>query len=117
MGRRNRATEFKGAAREIIKARDGGCIFCKMGYKMPPEGTETFGLSNFQIMHFVPRSQGGLGIPENGAVGCLYHHQMLDNGANTRKEMLQIFEDYLKRSFPHWNKKKLIFRKGETYDF
>ena len=53
MGRRNRATEFKGAAREIIKARDGGCIFCKMGYKMPPEGTETFGLSNFQIMHFV----------------------------------------------------------------
>lgn len=108
--KRTKLTEFRSEAREKIKARDGGCIFCKMGFKT--DGAGYFELNNFQIMHYVPRSQGGLGIPENGAVGCLYHHNLLDNGRNTRKEMLQLFEDYLKEQYPNWDKKKLLFRKG-----
>ena len=116
MGKRNRMTEFKGQVREKIKQRDKGCIFCKMGYMMPDPEKDYFGISNFQIMHFVPRSQGGLGIEENGAIGCIYHHNLLDNGAKTRKEMLELFENYLKRNYPQWDKKKLIYRKGEAYD-
>lgn len=112
--KRTRATEFGKCARANIKARDGGCIFCKMKYKMPPEGT--YGLDQFQIMHYVPRSQGGRGIQENGAVGCIYHHNLLDNGKNTRKEMLQMFEEYLKSKYPFWDKKNLFYRKGAKYD-
>lgn len=112
--RRSRATEFGKCVRENIKARDGGCIFCKMKYRMPEEGA--YGTSQFQIMHFIPRSQGGRGIQENGAVGCLYHHEMLDNGKGTRKEMLELFEGYLKERYPLWDKMDLYYRKGMRND-
>ena len=108
--RRTKLTDFDSKTRTKIKARDAGCIFCKMHYKMPE--TYEFGMSEFQIMHYVPRSQGGLGIEENGAVGCIYHHNLLDNGKNTRKEMLELFEEYLKSLYPEWDKKKLLYRKG-----
>ena len=43
----------------------------------------------------------GLGIEQNGAVGCRYHHHMLDNGnQGVRKEMLQMFRDYLEVFYP-----------------
>lgn len=108
--KRTKLTDFDGKTRERIKARDEGCIFCKMSYRMPE--SYTFGLHEYQIMHYVPRSQGGLGIEENGAVGCIYHHNMLDNGRNTRTEMLSLFEKYLKENYPEWDKKKLFYRKG-----
>lgn len=64
------------------------------------------------IMHFVPRSKGGLGIPENGAVGCYYHHNLLDNGnKGKREEMLEVFEKYLKSQYPNWDRELLFFRK------
>ena len=31
-------------------------------------------------MHIVNKSQGGLGIEQNGVLGCRYHHGLLDNG-------------------------------------
>ena len=108
--KRTKLTDFDSKTRTKIKARDEGCIFCKMLYKMPE--TYEYGMSGFQIMHYVPRSQGGLGIEENGAVGCIYHHNLLDNGKNTRKEMLELFEEYLKSLYPEWDKKKLMYRKG-----
>ena len=107
--KRTKLTDFDSKTREKIKARDAGCIFCQMKYRMPED---SFGLGAFQIMHFVPRSQGGLGIEENGAVGCIYHHNMLDNGRNTRKEMLGLFENYLREQYPEWDKKKLFYKKG-----
>ena len=67
------------------------------------------------IMHFVPKSQMGLGIEENGALGCRYHHSQLDNGKDgLRKEMLGRFEAYLRGIYPDWNKEKLVYKK---YDF
>lgn len=107
--RRTKACEFSQEARTRIWNRDQGCIFCQMNYHMAPEEfTATQGL---QIMHFIPRSQGGLGIPENGAVGCIYHHTLLDNGRDTRAEMLEIFENYLKDHYKEWDRKKLVFSK------
>lgn len=110
--KQTKAHEFSPATRQIIKERDGGCIFCKIGYHM--EGANEFALTMRSIMHYIPRSQGGLGIPENGAVGCQWHHEMLDNGnSGRRKEMMHIFKDYLKERYPEWDEKKLVYSKWD----
>lgn len=64
--------------------------------------------------------KGGLGIPQNGALGCQYHHEMLDNGnQGKRKEMLEIFKNYLRHFYPDWNENNLVYKngKGELYEF
>ena len=53
-----------------------------------------------ETMHFVPRSAGGLGVEQNGAIGCKYHHEMLD-----------FFEKYLRGKYPGWNREALIYKK------
>lgn len=104
-----RAREFSPKARREIIERDGGeCIFCKIGYR-PGKG---WGAGKKDIMHYVPRSQGGLGIPENGAVGCRHHHAMMDNGnQGCREEMLGIFREHLKRNYAGWDEKGLVYDK------
>ena len=110
--KRTKACEFSQRARQQVYDRDFGCIFCEMRYHM--EETEFYDLQIDGIMHYIPRSQGGLGIPENGALGCRYHHRMLDNGSSGRREeMLQIFREYLKGFYPDWNEEDLSYRKGE----
>lgn len=108
-----RRKEFPPKARGIIKKRDAGCIFCRMEYHM--EDVNWYGQQLLSIMHYIPRSQGGLGIPENGALGCQCHHEMLDNGnTGRRQEMLKIFEAYLKRFYPEWDREKLVYHKWQT---
>lgn len=106
-----RAHEFSTKARKEIYYRDGAsCIFCRMGYHT--EGTTWLAKEIKSVMHYIPRSQGGLGLPQNGAVGCQYHHEMMDNGSHGRREeMRSIFKDYLKRNYPEWNEDVLIYRK------
>lgn len=102
-----KAREFSTKARKEIKQRDGGCIFCALGYNMGPGA----GYLN-SIMHYIPRSQNGLGIPENGAVGCQYHHTLLDNGnKGLREEMLGIFKEHLKEHYPDWDEDRLVYTK------
>ena len=111
MSKRSKACEFSKVARAAIKRRDGGCIFCQMGYHMPPE--DNFEKSIFGIMHYIPRSAGGLGIEQNGAIGCQYHHSMLDNGKEgLRPEMLGLFSEYLKQHYPGWNEDALHYVKN-----
>ena len=108
--KRTRACEFSKKAREEIYSRDRGCIFCKMGYMM--DGAFPGDLTIFETMHFIARSQGGLGIAKNGAVGCKYHHTMLDNGnKGNRDEMQLLFKDYLKSNYRDWNEKELVYSK------
>lgn len=106
-----KAREFSTKARKEIFMRDkGSCIFCSKLYRM----TETAGIATeiIQVMHYVPRSKNGLGIPQNGALGCVYHHQMMDNGnEGFRKEMLDIFREYLKSKYPDWNEEELTWNK------
>lgn len=106
-----KAREFSNKARKAIKLRDNDeCIFCNMGYRM--EKATPTGLMLKSIMHFIPRSQNGLGIEQNGAVGCQYHHEMMDNGnSGNRKEMLSMFEEYLRQQYPDWDKEDLIYSK------
>lgn len=106
-----KAHEFGKKAREEIWKRDGGqCIFCRRSYY--EEESTWYGRQMLTVMHYVPRSRGGLGIPENGAIGCVFHHDMLDNGyKGRREEMLRIFRDYLEHKYQGWNENRLIYDK------
>lgn len=105
--KRTKACQFDTKTREKIKDRDGGCIFCEIGFYMdeiPHRATD--------IMHIVNRSQGGLGIEQNGVYGCRWHHSLLDNGnKGLRQEMLAYIENYMKRIYPEWNKDDLYYKK------
>ena len=108
-----RKLQFDLKTREKIIERDGGCIFCMMGF--PRKDATWLDLTIKDIMHFIPKSQMGLGIEQNGALGCRYHHSKLDNGnEGLRPEMLNRFEAYLRSIYPDWNKKDLVYKK---YDF
>jgi len=108
--KRARACEFSPKERKEIYYRDTGCIFCKQGYMM--NGAFPGDLHIFEVMHYIPRSQGGLGIAKNGALGCKWHHMMLDNGnKGNRQEMMDIFANYLKSHYKDWNEEELRYNK------
>lgn len=104
--KRARMCEFSPKTRKEIRERDGGCIFCRIGWKCPPVRMPE------QIMHIVPRSHGGLGVAQNGVVGCIHHHIMLDNGnTGEREKMLKYIRWYMKTKYPEWNELDLYYDK------
>ena len=102
---------FTPEIRKKIFYRDGQqCVFCKINYHM--ECRSEMLLEIVDTMHFVNKSQGGLGIEENGVTGCRYHHGLLDNGhVGLRDEMLEMMEEHLKNCYPDWDKAKLVYNK------
>lgn len=106
-----KAHEFSAEARREIMARDHNeCIFCRRNYQM--QGATWMAKEVKSIMHYIPRSKGGLGIPQNGAIGCIYHHDMMDNGnRGNRGEMLCIFRIYLQEQYPEWKEEDLTYDK------
>jgi 5-methylcytosine-specific restriction endonuclease McrA len=62
--------------------------------------------------HFIRRSQGGLGIPENIVTMCMRCHQMYDQGSD-RRAIESYTEKYLKSLYPDWNRENLIYKKWE----
>lgn len=108
--KRTNACDISASVRKIINQRDCGCIFCLAMYELPqgyyPE------LYRMEIMHFVSRSSGGLGIPQNLAKGCIYHHRMLDQSSQ-RQEMKLIFETYLRNHYPDWEESRLYYTREE----
>ena len=112
MNKRTKKLQFDKETKEKIAERDRQCIFCRMGYHT--EGAIGLDCMIYDIMHYIPKSQGGLGIEQNGVLGCRYHHMMLDNGSRgLRPEMLQIMKDHLTRMYPYWDESSLYFRKME----
>ena len=112
--KRAKATEFSRETRIQILQRDRGkCLFCRL---------EKYGESDTKwmdpdIMHYINRSAGGLGIEENGVTGCRYHHSLLDNGnKGYRKEMLADMKKYLQGIYPNWNEDMLYYRKDGEND-
>lgn len=113
MSRLSKKCEFSQKERERIKERDRGCIFCRMQYHIE-ECRDTYLLQPTQIMHYIPRSHLGLGIAQNGAWGCIFHHSMLDNGSRGRREeMLKLFRSYLANHYRNWKEEDLIYQKYE----
>lgn len=101
--RMSRACDISPKVRAEVFQRDGGrCIYCG----------GTYGL---QTAHFIPRSQGGLGVAENLSLLCINCHTALDNGADSelRKDIGRAFAEHLKTIYPKWDRAKLIYRRWE----
>lgn len=97
MHKRTKACAISKKTKEIVKKRDGGCcIFC--------------GAPGLPEAHYVARSHGGLGIPENIVTACRPCHDKMDN-SDQRQQMLQVAADHLRRFYPAWDEKKLIYDK------
>lgn len=110
--RRSKACNFtKGVAARIVCRDEDKCIFCAAGrWPLPPKD---FGKVLRDIAHVVNKSQGGLGVEQNGVTSCRSHHHMLDNGnGGDREEMLEFAKDYLRERYPDWDESKLVYRKG-----
>lgn len=99
--KRKSYTDIPKAVKEIVWERDDHrCIFCHR--YVPVECA---------CCHFIPRSLGGLGIPENIYTGCPDCHREQDNGMDTKLYDLKV-ENYLKGIYgANWNKEKLIYNK------
>lgn len=104
------ARDFSKAVKQRIAARDSFdghpcCINC--GKPAPPENPLAF--SN---AHFIPRSQLGLGVEENGLSLCPDCHRRYDQTTD-REELRSYFREYLMDHYPDWDESRLIYRKED----
>ncbi len=85
--------------RRAVEERDGGlCVWCKKPGR--PEA------------HYIPRSRGGLGIPENILTLCRQCHTAFDQGRREERDRMRgYFERYLREHYPEWNTDNVIYRK------
>ena len=87
MSKRSNFAEFDKETRKYIKKRDKDkCVIC--GAK-----------GGLQIMHiFLSRAKGGKGCKENGCLGCVKCHNILDNYIGKKqKEKSREYLDYCKK--------------------
>lgn len=95
--KRTKALEISRTVKEKVYIRDDGlCIYCG-----------SVGVPN---AHFIPRSQGGLGVEENVLTLCYYCHNKYDQSIH-RQEMREFFREYLMSKYPKWDESKLYYRK------
>lgn len=79
---------------------DGLCVYCHK-----PGNPEA---------HFIPRSKGGLGVPENILTLCRECHDRYDNGSRMERDgMREYFREYLMSKYSSWNEDNLVYRKGK----
>ena len=99
---RTKKTDISKKVKEIVWERDKHkCIIC--GKVVPVECA---------CCHYIPRSAGGLGIPENIYTGCSDCHREQDNGLNTKLYDNKV-KRYLKRIYgANWKEKNLIYKKN-----
>ena len=98
MHKRTKALSISPKVKNAVYERDGGCcVWCGNPYGQPNA-------------HFIPRSQGGLGIEENVLTLCWECHQRFDNSIG-RMKMREFFEEYLKSKYPEWEEEKLYYKK------
>lgn len=106
MRKDTKAMDFDRKAKEAISKRDSidgwpCCVFCGLSAPAPLAWSNA---------HFIARSEGGLGIPENGLTLCPACHSRYDQ-TTARYEMRGYFREYLQDSYPEWDEEKLYYRK------
>lgn len=103
--RRAKKCDITQKVKEIVWERDNHrCIICGNPAAMPNA-------------HYIRRSHGGLGIPENVVTLCTMNgcHDKFDNGSREESEAIGAqIKDYLMSIYPDWNEEDLIYKK---YDY
>ena len=98
MHRQTKATSIPPRVKKAVWERDfGRCVLC---------GSVNAG----PHCHFVRRSQGGLGIPENIWTGCLHCHEAFDSEA-PGGPLHGRMRDYFRTLYPEWEEQNLKYRK------
>ena len=103
ISKRTKACEITPEVKAQVEKRDGYCcIFCGA----PGRGEA----------HFINRSQGGLGIPQNLLTVCRKCHLLLDNSemSNAYK---QVAREYLMSKYPDWNEESLVYNKWKDFKY
>lgn len=98
MHRQTKATSISSKTKAEVYARDfRRCVLCGSIYAGPH-------------CHFVRRSQGGLGIPENIWTGCQTCHEAFDS-ESTDGPLHNQMREYFRKLYPDWNEGKMKYRK------
>ena len=108
MHKRTKAVAILQKIRQEVEERDSidgipRCVFC--------------GSTNCRgEAHFIRRSQGGLGIPQNLLTVCRKCHLLLDNSemSNAYK---QVAREYLMSKYPDWNEESLVYNKWKDFKY
>lgn len=98
--KRSKMCEFSKSERQVIYERDNYCcIFC-------------YSNSTLSVAHYIPRSKGGLGIKENGALACQVCHRLMDFGSKEEREKYNSkMCNYLTSLYGKIEVEKLKYRK------
>ena len=96
---RSNACNFDLKTKQLMLERDNyKCIFCTS--------------LNVTPAHYLPRSQGGLGILENGVCLCVSCHQALDNGIAKEHLKLKV-RRYLDKHYPGFTDVERTYNRRE----
>ena len=106
MHKRTKALAILQSVKKAVAERDtfGGwtcCIHC--GTPAPSDN-----ITAYSNAHYIPRSQGGLGVEENILTLCPNCHGLYDNSP-VRAELKEEFTEYLKSKYAGWNEQNLIY--------
>lgn len=100
---RTKALQISEEVRKTVKERDAWddwscCVLCGA-----PHGIE--------LAHYIPRSQGGLGIPENLVCLCKECHDDYDKHGN-RDEIQSELKEYLCSKYDYWDEGICYYKKS-----
>ena len=99
MHRRTKALQIPMAVKQKVYLRDNGnCIWC--------------GSAGDPVVHYIAKSQGGLGIEQNIVCGCYYCHTQYDQ-TDQRERYRDRAREYLKSKYPDWDESKLYYNKWQ----
>jgi hypothetical protein len=112
MRKDTKARDFSRKVKQQIAERDSiegwpCCVRC--GLAAPPNNNGDTSLA-WSNAHFIARSQGGLGIAENGLTLCPACHRRYDQSTH-RAEDREYYREYLKSKHENWSEEALIYRK------
>ena len=106
MTERTKALNVSKEVREIVYARDS------FGYPPFPCCPTCGEPGRHDIAHYIAKSQGGLGIPENLINLCRKCHGLFDHGRPKEREEKKVkIVNYLKSQYPNWTESELKNRK------
>lgn len=104
--KRAKACDISQKVKQEVWERDGGCcVYCGNNYNVMPNA------------HYIPRSDGGLGIPQNIVTLCTnltpkQCHYKFDNGTKEeREEIGEKIRERLMEHYPDWNEEDLYYKK------